>query len=81
MAAKMMEVEVFVMVDSDGSYVAHEDIGELENAYVERINDDGTPATHGFRVVKVKLTVPLPVLIEVTGTIPADEEPSTLTVS
>lgn len=79
MAAKTMEVEVFVLVDADGSYIAREDVSDLATAYAEHVGE--LSAQDGFRVVKVKLTVPLPELIEVTGTIPADEEPSTLTVS
>lgn len=79
MAAKMQEVEVFVMIDADGSYIARETYDDLATAYAEHVGE--LSAQDGFRVVKVKLTVPLPELIEVTGTIPADEEPSALAVS
>ena len=79
MAAKTMQIEVFVLIDADGSYIAREEYGDLATAYAEHVGE--LSAQDGFRVVKVKLTVPLPELIEVTGTIPADEEPSALTLS
>lgn len=72
MAAEMMDVEVFVLLDADGSYVAHEDEGELNAAYEDRVQEVGEAG--GLRRVKITVKVPLPTMIELTGEVAAESD-------
>jgi hypothetical protein len=61
------EVEVYVLVDGDGNYVASEDADALADRYDEVAGNDAATAR---RRVKVVLTVPLPVEAVLRGTVP-----------
>ena len=76
MASKVasVTVEVWVLVNSEGEYVAHEDAGVLAEEYEERIGE--MSAAEGLRRVCVKVTVPLPTPIELVGEASVDEESS-----
>jgi hypothetical protein len=78
MPAKTCEVEVFVLVDENGNYVVHKDEDELAEAYDNDISEDSHT---GRRTIRIKLSVPLPEYVTMTGTVPALGEPSELTVS
>lgn len=69
MAAIMKEVEVWVMVDEEGNYVATTSSDELSEAYDSHEDSD---ANLGSRVIKITLKVPLPTPIEITATVLAD---------
>lgn len=73
MAVQTCDVEVWVMVNDQGEYVAHEDNDQLAEAYGERIGELNEAG--GIRRVKVKVRVPLPEVIEVEAE--AEEEPQT----
>lgn len=78
MAQQTCEVELWVCVDSNGDYsVAKTDSDARENyeSEVQNLAD-----TEGHRMVKVTLTVPLPEVVELTGTVPADEKPAAMVV-
>lgn len=64
--ATMHEVEVFVLVDHKGNYVAHHDPDKLAEFWEEEIGAE-LKAVDGFRVVKLAVKVPLPAMIEVRG--------------
>lgn len=78
MTTEYATVEVFVMVDADGQYVAHEDAGELAAAYGERIGEIGEQ--DGYRTVQLTVRVPLPQCIVLTGEVTVDESATGLTV-
>lgn len=67
-----VQVEVWVMVDEDGSYMAHEDRDALAERYKDEMSDDPTIAR---RMVKVTLNVPKPAPVELVATVA--EEPAT----
>lgn len=70
------EVEVYVVVDSAGDYGVGRDEDEACEDY-----DSDIGGTSCRRIVKVKLTVPLPEAIVMTGVVPAEAtEGTTLTV-
>lgn len=60
-----MDVVIWVAVDESGDVVVTTDEVELE----ERTTDELAPP---IRVVKVTVTVPLPVMLELTGEVPAE---------
>lgn len=70
----MKEIEVFILIDEDGDFVAHADESALGQMYREEVGGDPALAR---RIIKLKLNVPLPKMIEVP-TINVPEE--TLTV-
>jgi len=70
MPAVMKEVTVFVAINDNGDFVVSKD-GEAEAAELLE-NEEGT--SWGFRVVKVKVNVPLPVVLEANATIEEDAE-------
>lgn len=61
-----MEAELFVIVDSEGSYVSHI---ELADAH-ELANDQGLEPCR--RTIRVTLKLPIPEFIEVEATLPAE---------
>lgn len=77
--ATMHEIEVWVMVNDQGEYVAHESESDLPGEYEERVGELADAA--GLRSIKIKVKVPLPAVIELEGEVPADEEPSSLKVA
>jgi hypothetical protein len=68
---KMCEVEVCVVVDADGNYAAGVDLESATQSYNDTIG--ALEAAEGFRVVYVKLSVPLPEAIVLVGEVPADQ--------
>jgi hypothetical protein len=61
-------IEVWVMVDSAGDYAVGKD---TEGAKEQYGNDIQAPEdAEGFRLVKLLLTVPLPEVVEASGTMP-----------
>lgn len=77
--AKTVEVEVFVLVDNCGDYSAASTIERAKEAYesdVQQLSD-----SEGFRVVRVKLTVPLPEIPELTGVVPAEGQAALVSVA
>lgn len=78
MDAKTKEIEVHVMIDADGDYVCHEDVTELGTLYSETVNEATPPVS---RTITVRLTVPLPRPVVLTGTVPPESsDGATLTV-
>ena len=75
---KTCEVEVWVLVDADGNYVASASEDALADLYDA---DVGADASTGRRVVKVTLTVPLPQTVELTGEVTDDEDAPVLTAA
>jgi hypothetical protein len=63
------EIEVWVLVDENGDAVADVDQGTLAERYEDAIGADPSVAR---RVIRVVLTVPLPVTAELRGTVPAE---------
>lgn len=65
------ECEMFLLVDANGDYVASDTEAGLLGQYDEDVGrDDDTPVP--YRIVRVVVTVPLPVVPTLTGTVPAD---------
>lgn len=79
MAVTTGEIEVFVMVNDEGEYVAHEDEMELAARYEEMIGELGDAT--GLRTVRVKLRVTLPTPIEVEGEVAVEESAAELKVA
>lgn len=65
----LIDIEVHVMVDDNGDYVVHEDIDELGTRYTEQVSEATPPVS---RTITVRLKVPLPRAIVLTGTVPAE---------
>lgn len=65
-------VELWVLVDEGGDYVACENADALHERYEEII---GGGSEQSLRRIKVTLTVPLPKPVELVGTVAA--EPAT----
>lgn len=70
-AVKTATVEVWVLVDENGQYVASDDHDTLHERYDEIIGDDRDVTA--LRRVKVTLTIPLPAVLEVSGTVDEPE--------
>ncbi len=68
--AKACDVEIFVAVDESGDHIVASDRDDLDLSSL----GDST------RIVRVVLTVPLPVLVTLKGVVPPEGE-ATLTVS
>ncbi len=75
----MQEIEVWVMVNDQGEFVAHEDGDELAAEYAERVGDATEAA--GIRRVRLTVKVPLPEPIELRGEVTAEPEPGALRVA
>lgn len=66
--AVMKECEIFLLVDEDGTYIAHED----HDALMERIEDNDIQP--GRRIVRILVNVPLPTMLEAAATIEEEAE-------
>ena len=75
--AEIKEVEMFLMIDENGDYVIATEEGNLGDAYDEDI-DGGSDTAR--RIICVKLKVPLPQIVTLVASVPAEPEPSELTV-
>lgn len=67
---EMIEVEVWVMVNSDGEYAVGPDRDEVVEAWTE--GDEGFQCGLPQRLVQVKLRLPKPVPVVVTAELPAE---------
>ncbi len=67
----MHEVEVWVLVDSNGEYVAGADPDSLADLYDEQV---GGGAERARRMVKVVLKMPVPEYATMVGVVPAEED-------
>jgi hypothetical protein len=73
----MIDVRVLVLVDGDGEWVVGKTLGDLDGRYTEDVGSDtGCPR----RVIEIILKVPLPAAVKMTGEVPAEIQPSGLTV-
>jgi hypothetical protein len=72
MAAELVEVVVWVMVDEDGSAVASDDGDTLHERYDDMVGGDRDLLN--LRRIKVVLQVPKPAALVMTGTVPAEPE-------
>lgn len=68
---ELVNVEVWVLVDEDGTYLCHEDREQLSERYKDEQTDDATTAR---RMVKVTLQVPKPRPVEVVATVAEESE-------
>jgi hypothetical protein len=59
-------VEIWVIVDEDGNYVAHTDKDALEERYEEEVGRSSGAAT---RVVRLTVNVPTPKAVELVATV------------
>ncbi len=67
--AKTMQVEVWVFVSETGEYAVGADEAQAADQFVE---DVGDLAEIGHRRIKVRLTVPVPETVTLTGEVPAE---------
>lgn len=68
---KMIAVEVWVLVDGSGNYVAIENRDALKERYEEQVGElDGSEPV---RMIRATINVPTPRVAEVVATVP--EEP------
>lgn len=74
MATQFATVEVVVLVDAEGQYDFGNDEDEARTNYEENVG--ALNETEGFRLVKIKVKVPLPEIaeIEVEALAPALED-------
>ncbi len=72
MATTMKAIEVWVLIDDEGNYVASDDADALNEQYEEHVQEVSNAA--GTRRVKITVTVPLPTQIEVSGEVAVNEE-------
>lgn len=78
-APQTIDVEVFVLVDEQGDYIASHDSAQLKEVYEQQVRElDGTMGT---RIVRLVLTVPIPTEIVIKATVPCTEQPATVSVS
>lgn len=68
----MQDVEVWVLVDNDGAYVASDDQDALNERYEE--HHQAVADAAGIRRIKITVKVPLPEVIEVSGSVNVTEE-------
>ncbi|WP_439628825.1 hypothetical protein [Gemmata sp.] len=71
MAALMQEVEVWVMVNDQGEYVAHADPDKLAEVYAADVGELADAG--GLRRVKLTVNVPLPEPFELRGEVKVEE--------
>jgi hypothetical protein len=69
--AKTCELEIWVKVDADGDYRVGIDAEAAAEAFETDIGESADTPT---RLVKVVLTIPLPAVATLTGTVPAEGE-------
>lgn len=68
-------LEVWVAVDAHGEFGLGKDAEAAEENYQD---DVGGGAEDGRRMVKLTVKVPLPVVLELSGEVAADEQPGEL---
>ncbi len=67
----MNEIEIWVVVDENGDYAISKDRDDLHDAYESDINGNTDLAR---RVIRVRLNMPLPKPLEISGTVPSESE-------
>jgi hypothetical protein len=78
MAAELIEVEAWVLVDADGNWVVAANTDDLHTRYTEDVGDDTqTPR----RTFCVKIRVPKPRVCELTAEVGEEAEPAGLKVA
>jgi hypothetical protein len=65
----VQQIEVWVIVDENGDYSTGHDQESAGTAYDDNI---GSASGTARRAIKVMLSVPLPVPVELTGTVPVE---------
>ncbi len=65
------QVEVYVLVDSDGNYACSPDKDNLADLYDEEV---GNGAEFARRVLKLTVAVAVPEFVTLSGTAPAEGE-------
>ncbi len=71
MAVETHECEIWLLCDENGNYVVAASSDDLANKYEEEIGGGHELAR---RVVQVKVKVPVPSYVTLTGTAPAEGE-------
>lgn len=79
MATRYEEIEIWVLVNEVGDYVASDDADLLNERFEECIGD--VSDQQGLRRVKVTLKVPVPTVLEVSGEVAVSEECGELKVT
>lgn len=74
---KTIEVEMWCCVDSCGDYGIGHDADAAREQYEEGVQD--LSSADGFRLVKVRVRVPLPEPVELVGEIAEEQEAPRLT--
>lgn len=74
-AKQLVEVDVWVCVDSQGNHWSSND----EEALLELVNDECSDGIR--RIVKITLKLPAPVAIEVAVELPAESQECCVTVT
>jgi hypothetical protein len=72
MAVAMIDVEVWVLVNECGDYVASDDADALNERFEECVGEIANQ--EGLRRVKLTVKVPLPNVIEIKGEVKTCEE-------
>ena len=72
----LTECEAWVCVDAEGQYAVGTDADSAREAYETDVGE--LQGTDGFRLVKVTVKVPLPVVIEAAAQV-AEDEPAAAT--
>lgn len=66
-------IEFFVLIDADGNWESHHDEDILMEAWTENVgNNEVGPR----RMVRVKLSIPLPQPVDVCGDVPEEKCPT-----
>lgn len=73
------QIEVWVLIDESGDYVAWHDADTIHEQYDAEVGGDRD--TLSMRRVKVTLTVPLPKPVELVGTVTAEPDAGELKIA
>jgi hypothetical protein len=76
---KRINAEIWVLTDTNGDYAVGIDADEARVKYEEQIGE--LAVCDGFRLVKVSLSVPLPSVAEVSGSIDIPEDEPVLNLA
>lgn len=76
---KTVDIEVWVLVDENGDYVAiDDDVDALEQRYDDAI---GGVSNLARRIIQITLKVPIPVPIKLWGTVPPEPSEGELKIA
>lgn len=62
-------IDIWVLMDAQGDYGVGRDEDDVHNNYTDNVGD----MPSGTRLIKVKLSVPLPSVVEMTGDVPEEK--------